>query len=237
MPTIPVWKKSIAALVAATSLAGVGGVITVTSAAAATSMVAVSAVNLRSGPGTSYAVVTVVPGGATVSATGSSTGGWVPVSYAGRRGYIAGNYLQAAPSGSAEAPAATGSATATGYVNVRTGPSTSYAVIAVAAPGQSVSTTGTTSGNWTQVVWSGRTAWISSSYLSMTGGAVNTAEPLASTLPAVTGQLRTTAAVNLRTDGNSAAPIYGTVPASTVVDVTGNTTASYTQVVFAGRAL
>ncbi len=51
-------------------------------------------VNLRSGPGTSFSVLTVVPFNATVSVSGASGDGWYPVTYQGQAGFVLGEYLK-----------------------------------------------------------------------------------------------------------------------------------------------
>lgn len=55
---------------------------------------ATTAVNVRSGPATSYGVVGVATTKSTISATGATKGGWVEVSVNGRRGWIYGTYLR-----------------------------------------------------------------------------------------------------------------------------------------------
>lgn len=55
--------------------------------------------NLRSGPSTSNSVITVMPGGATVSVMGQPVNGWYPLSFHGTKGWASGDYLSAtAPS-------------------------------------------------------------------------------------------------------------------------------------------
>jgi len=53
---------------------------------------ATTGVNLRSGPGTDYDIVTAVPGRDPVKVTGYDSG-WYAVSYNGRSGYIRGDYV------------------------------------------------------------------------------------------------------------------------------------------------
>ena len=70
-------KVSMIGAALASSLVAMGGVIVVGTAIAATqTMVATSSVNLRSGPGMSYPVIGMVPGGAKVTAT-ATTGSWL----------------------------------------------------------------------------------------------------------------------------------------------------------------
>ncbi|MCC6945882.1 MAG: SH3 domain-containing protein [Thermomicrobiales bacterium] len=52
-----------------------------------------AAVNMRSGAGTSFGVITVVPSGAAVTVTGGQTNGFFPVRYNGSNGYISATYL------------------------------------------------------------------------------------------------------------------------------------------------
>lgn len=52
-------------------------------------------VNMRSGPGTGYSIVLTIPeSGTLVTITGAQTGGWWPVRYNLRDGYISGDYLE-----------------------------------------------------------------------------------------------------------------------------------------------
>lgn len=64
--------------------------------------------NMRSGPGTDYRVITTLPYNTEVTVTGSS-GGWYSVSYAGMNGYVSSSYLRftsggSVPSGMPSAP-------------------------------------------------------------------------------------------------------------------------------------
>ena len=73
-------------------LLGVGLVALSAGAAAAAPAVVESGVNLRSGPGTGYAVIDTMPAGARVDVT-SCTGGWCHVAYNGEEGYASRSYL------------------------------------------------------------------------------------------------------------------------------------------------
>lgn len=251
-------RNSLVAWTLAAGVAATGAVVvTAAASAASASMVATTDVNLRSGPGTSYGILAVVPEGAAVTATGSTTGYWVAVAYGGTSGYVAGAYLApSAATGTGEdapaAPSASGNATTTADVNVRTGPGTSYGIVAVATQGTAVETTGTTSGTWSQVRWSGATRWISSAYLTSpipdaappapsSPGASSPAPADPAPAPAApasaAGQVRATTDLNLRTAGYLGAPIWGVLPANSIVDVTGEATATYTQVLYRGSAL
>lgn len=49
--------------------------------------------NLRSGPGLGYRILTVMPAGSTVAITGEPTEGWYPVQYSNLSGWAFGQYL------------------------------------------------------------------------------------------------------------------------------------------------
>ena len=62
-----------------------------------------SALNLRTGPGTNYAVQVVIPAGASVSGVeGPTNGVWWKVNYAGLSGYVHGDYLARGSNGGAK---------------------------------------------------------------------------------------------------------------------------------------
>jgi hypothetical protein len=73
-------------------LLGAGILALSATAAAAVPAVVRSDLNMRSGPGTEYAVVGSLPGGATVD-VGSCTGRWCVVAYGSEQGYAARSYL------------------------------------------------------------------------------------------------------------------------------------------------
>lgn len=216
-----------------TSLAlGVGGLTIAEPAAATQAMIATTYVNLRSGPGTGYRALVVLAPNETVTASGTVSGRWYEVTTArGVKGWVYRTYLRASsgsttPQARATALAASGRATTTAAVNVRSGPGTAHPVVGVAARGTTLGTTGTTSGGWTQVVWQGTARWISTTYLNL--GATTSG-------PTATGQIRTTANLHLRTAGNANAPSTGVLPANSVVGTTGNTTAAYTEIIVSGQ--
>jgi uncharacterized protein YraI len=85
-------------------LLGAGLIALSATAAAAAPAVVRSDLNLRGGPGTQYAVVGSLPGGATVD-VGSCSGSWCTVTYGGQQGYASRNYLELGVAGGAVVPA------------------------------------------------------------------------------------------------------------------------------------
>lgn len=82
-------------------------------------------------------------------------------------------------------------AEATGNVNVRSGPGTDYAKLGQLRRGQSVTVEAMHAGNWAQISWDGRTAYVSGSYLRFSSSAASE--------PGATRVAVSTANVNVRT--------------------------------------
>ena len=112
-----------------------------------------STVNLRTGPGTEYAVVGEVGRGTSLTITGSM-GNWYQayVPAKGVTAWISKNYVSIGLN-----------AFATGDVNLRTGPGKDYARLTVIKKGQAV-TVLSQGANWSQVSFGGLTGYISNKY-------------------------------------------------------------------------
>lgn len=193
---------------------------------------ATTAVNVRTGASTLTPVMGVLRTGESVSVTGSAVGGWVPVSYNGRSGYVYGAYLSTGTSTQAP-PVATGStavgtAYATTAVNVRIGPSTSHQVLTVLRTGQSIEVRGSDQGGWTPVLWNGADAWISSQYITTNASSVNSGATQTST-----GY--TTTDVNLRTGPGLDYRVLRVLGTNTELALTGVTQNGFSQVQIDGN--
>lgn len=116
--------------------------------------------NVRSGPSSSSAVVASVPKGSYITLV-SRSGSWWQVQYdAGKYGYCHADYITVVAGTQATV------ATASGSLNVRSGPGTSYAKAASLPKGEKVIVL-TQSGDWTRVIYHGtKTGYVSSRYLS-----------------------------------------------------------------------
>ncbi|HWR22979.1 MAG TPA: SH3 domain-containing protein [Feifaniaceae bacterium] len=126
-------------------------------------------VNIRSGPGTSYAKLGEFKKGDSVVVVGA-TGSWSIIKWGTGTAYVSSSYLSKASPDTGSGSGTTTTMVATANVNVRTGPSTSYSILGYLVKGETVQKTGT-SGNWTQVKYNNRTAYVSSTYLkAYTGG-------------------------------------------------------------------
>lgn len=137
-----------------------GGLYKKITVSAAENYVTTANLNLRSGPGTGYAILAVIPKGTTVSVE-SVSGGWGKLTYAGKTGFSSMTYLtrSTAPTNDLRVT--------TANLNFRTGPGTSYSIIATIPKGTTVNVL-SESGGWARFVYGGRTGYSSSAYLSKT---------------------------------------------------------------------
>lgn len=164
--------------------------------------VTTSNLNMRTGPGTSYPVILVIPKGATVSVIGYSDS-WAQVTYGGRSGYASTSYLTS-PSSSTEVRYTTVN------LNLRTGPGTGYAIVLVIPKGSSVNVLSISSG-WAKVSYSGRTGYVSAAYLS-------TASPGSST-GASQYTYTTSSNLNLRSGPSTGNSVLLVIPQGTPITV------------------
>ncbi|HEV2527218.1 MAG TPA: SH3 domain-containing protein [Thermomicrobiales bacterium] len=160
---------------------------------------AATALNLRTGPGTQYRVLLVIPTHGSVSVHGSGENGFVPVSHYGISGYVSGDLLRSrsydepvAPVTEepvaeepvveepvVETPPATsiGTATTTAYLNLRSGPGMGNGVIAVIPGGASVSLTGPSQDGFAPVTYDGQPGWVAEQYLTTGDGSTDEVVP------------------------------------------------------------
>ncbi|MDQ3541411.1 MAG: SH3 domain-containing protein, partial [Chloroflexota bacterium] len=194
--------------------------------------------NCRSGPGLSYGVLTILRDGTTLSIRGASSNGWAPVVCGGQNGYVSIDYVEVA--GSASSGGGTGdnvSAVAATMVvqgtngdgvRCRTGASTSSSVITVLAEGTRVTTRGGAMGGWVPVVCGGTNGYVSATYLGVSSSAP-APSPSPTPPPVSSGMVsgdhaKVTDRLNLRYSASMGAGISTTIPAGTVVLVTGGVT-------------
>lgn len=159
------------------------------------SVTSADGLNLRSGPDTNSGILTVIPGGAQLSITGSAqNGNWLPASYNGQTGFVDGDYvttggnivtasgaassdaasLAATPAVSATASPAPTSSSATVLpsdgLNLRSGAGGTFGVLTVMPQGAQLTITGAAqSGSWEPVNYNGQSGFADGGYLSLNG--------------------------------------------------------------------
>ena len=121
-----------------------------------------TAVNLRTGAGTSNSIIATLPAG-TKLISGGQVNGWYKVVYNGTVGYVSGDYVTY--SNTLTGSFGTGTVVATA-VNVRAGAGTNTAVITSLNKGATMPITGV-SGEWYQISYNGQTAYINSAYVGI----------------------------------------------------------------------
>ncbi|WP_195543537.1 SH3 domain-containing protein [Massiliimalia timonensis] len=181
-----------------------------------------TAVNYRTGPGTSYKVVATLSKGKSVSVVSGyskSANGytWSKIKISGKYYYVASKYLTKSGSSSGSSGSSGGSSsetlityTTTTAVNYRTGPGTSYKVVATLSKGKSVSVVSgySKSANgytWSKIKISGKYYYVASKYLkknaSSSGSGSSSAEKLATYKATTTVHYRTGAGTSYKSAG------------------------------------
>ncbi len=184
------------------------------SAALGTAVVSAN-LNLRSGPGTTYPVLLVIPNGSTVTITSAEQNGFYGVEYAGVRGYASSNYLQLDISQTATVVG--------GGLNLRTGPGTTYPVLLVMPDGATVTITGALQTGYYPVVYNGTAGYASADYLQ-----IGSAPPP----PPVSTPGWTTANLNLRSGPSTTTTVLALMPTGSQLTITGAETSGFYPVTF-----
>ena len=188
-----------------------------------------TAVNFRTGPGTGNSIIATLPAGTAVIVQESAGNGWYKIIYNGTTGYMSGDYLKI--TNTASGSFGTGTVTASS-VNFRDGASMSAGVIAGLPNGTQVKVIGV-NGNWYQVEYNGRTGYISSDYLKLSGGSPTPStpsgtQPAGGTSGTVNGDY-----VRMRSGPGTGYSILGTYNKGTALTING-TESGWTKVTIGG---
>jgi len=227
-----------------------GGIVSLVEPASAASYRTTAGVNLREGPGTSFSVVRVIPGGSTVEVTGAAQFGFLPVTYSGSSGYASADYLTSGGETTTPSPETgtqngpTGTRYADGRLNLRSGPGTSYGVVLVLPDGAAVSLAGETSNGFSKLNSNGRTGWSATQFLSTSGGSSSGGDDDGGSSgnngsgvavgDTVTGSATTTASLNVRSGPATSYAVRLTMPRGARVDVMGGAQSGFLPVRYNG---
>ncbi len=211
-----------------------------------------SDVNLRSGPGSDYSVVTEMPAGTAMSITGREQEGYVPVEVDGQYGWVAAEWVQRGALSLEQTAETPGTATAIGPVELRSDPSNQSGVLATIPTVATVSLTGEAQDGYLGVTFDGQHGWADAAYLevaekSPSATTMQTAETQPSDQATVQqaqtaapttigGEATATTNVNLRSQPSANAPVLTIVPAGSPVALTGSQANGYLNVRFNGQA-
>ena len=189
-----------------------------------------AAVNVRSGPGTSYAVVGVAAKGSTLPTTGKTSGGWTEVVFSGQARWISTNYLT---TGTPSTSQPAGQVRTTANLYLRTGGSTAYSYTGVLPANSVVDTTGRTTSEYTEILHAGQNRWIATRYTS----ALTSTAPAPAPAPGATGTAYVTVStLNVRATSASDGVIVGTVHRGNALQTTGVEQNSRIQIIHNGVA-
>lgn len=212
--------------------------------------------NLRSGPSGTSPVIVVMPAGAGLVITGTSSNGYLSVTWSGYKGYAHGDWIRRggtslpAPS-EPTTPPATGTAVTTDALNMRAGAGTNFTVLTVMPRGTTVTLTGKSANGFYGLTWNGKTGWAASDYLRVSGGSApapttpvptpaptQAPAPTQPPAPPVTSTKGTgivTEPLNMRSGAATTYPVIVVIPASAKVTLTGQSSGNFLQVTYSGR--
>ena len=174
-------------------------------------VVADGPLNLRSGPGTNFSVLALMPTGASLTITGALTSGYYPVNYNGTAGYAAAEFIQIT---------STQTAVTTANLNLRSGAGTTFAVLLVIPNGATVTITGAAQSGFYPVTYNGTSGFVSATYLQIGSGPTPTPTPVNRTA-------WTTANLNLRAGASTSTSVLLVIPNGSQIVVTGNLTSGF----------
>lgn len=180
-----------------------------------------SSVRMRSGPSTGSSILGTYSSGTSMTVTGVS-GSWYKVEYNGTTGYVRSDYMSLSGAGSTSNTGSTGGgSTASGNgtvkgndVRMRSGPSTSHAILGTYNNGTALTITGTENG-WTKVTIGGVSGYIRSDYVSASGSGSG------GTTTTQTGYINGSS-VRMRSGAGTSYSILGTYNTGTSMTITGS---------------
>ena len=171
-------------------------------------------VHFRTGAGTNYSSMGVLDTGVKVTYI-SESGNWTKVQYNSKTGYICSDYLKKESSNSNTTN--TMYVTASAGLNLRKGPSTSYAVIKTLSKGTEVTVISSSNG-WSKVSVGGVSGYVSSDYLSSTKPSTGSSSSNESTSNS-TSTMYTTDRLNLRKGAGTSYSVITTLDKGIAVTV------------------
>jgi uncharacterized protein YraI len=190
---------------------------------------ATSDLNLRSGPGTTYRVLRVIPNGGQVTLNGRVQNGFQDVTYNGTAGWAHGDYLK--PLGGSPGPSPSPSPSPVGWghtttaVNFRSGPSTGHQVFRVLPSGAPVQLQGQRQNGFVYAIHEGLAGWLHGDYVVVDGG--SEPEPPSGTQRALSDQ-------NLRAEPSLKGKVLLVIPEYGNVTVVGGYANNYLKVSYQG---
>jgi uncharacterized protein YvpB len=139
----------------------ISGFTSISASASTVTYTAADNLNIRSGPSTAYSILGVVKKGIKLNVISKFSSSWYKVNYNGKTGYADAAYVKTSTS-----EPVTYQYMTTDDLNVRTGPSVSYKAIGLLKKGTVIKTNYKPSNGWCKIIYNGKTAYVSSAYLT-----------------------------------------------------------------------
>ena len=181
--------------------------------------VTADALNVRSGPSTSYSITTKLYKGDKVEILETSNG-WHKIKASnGKIGWVSGDYIKVSSGSTSQPSTSTTKATVTATsLNVRSGAGTSYSVITKLSKGTVVDVIESASNGWKKIKTSnGTTGWASGDYLT-TGSAGNSSTNNSTSQTSYKATVNTDS-LNMRKGAGTSYSVITKLSKGTVVDV------------------
>ena len=181
--------------------------------------VTADALNVRSGPSTSYSITTKLYKGDKVEILETSNG-WHKIKASnGKIGWVSGDYIKVSSGSTSQPSTSTTKATVTATsLNVRSGAGTSYSVITKLSKGTVVDVIESASNGWKKIKTSnGTTGWVSGDYLT-TGSAGNSSTDNSTSQTSYKATVNTDS-LNMRKGAGTSYSVITKLSKGTVVDV------------------
>ncbi len=189
--------------------------------AAAETYTTTANLNIRSGPSTANAIVATVKQGTQLTVVGQASSGWLKVSYQGKTGYVSSQYVKKSVSST------TKTYVTTANLNIRSGPSTSNAIVVTVKQGTQLTATGEPANGWLKVSYQGKTGYVNTQYVKESTGSSET-DPASSVYVA-------TANLNVRTTSSTSGAVIATLKAGTQIDVTAKEANGWLKITYQGK--
>jgi N-acetylmuramoyl-L-alanine amidase len=194
-------------------------------------------VRCRVAPDVNSATIVVLAEGTTVYVLEAPANGFIGVACGNQLGYVDVNYMWAGGAGD-EIPASAGSVVVVGTggmsLNCRSGPGTSYPVIATVPMGSTLTSRGASANGWAPVVCGGKNGYVSIAYVEVTGGSTSTPTTGTSTGTGTTGTVTNTGGDTLNCRTSPGGSIITRLPQGTVLSVRGAASNGWVPVVCGG---
>ena len=191
--------------------------------------VTTTALNLRKGPGLTYAVIRVLAEGTRVTTTGKTARGFAEVVSGRYRGWAAIQYLASSRTG---LPAVIGTRVATADLDIRTSSGANARTVAEVKKGTRLSITGATQNGRAQIVFRKAVRWVTAKYLAN----ARSAQPAPPKLPKVTGTRYATTTLDVRSTYANKYTLIAEVPRGTALKITGVVRNGRMQIIYANAA-